>query len=213
MSRTPPTHTPINPSSNTLGAATSSPSPTRLGVVNHRAEYLAWGLAWLVGHGSFALSRGGQPLLSLPTLLPPLLLGAGMLTAAVITVRSSMRAQRELTRPAKDAHSLYGIAWLTTFAVLTLLITALDQVLNDALVSTLLWPAGSAIVVGLMYITGGVLQRDIVEYGLGTYLAVLGAAVVFLGSPGHYGALAVAGSAAYFLAAAQEGRRQPEAPR
>jgi hypothetical protein len=108
----------------------------------------------------------------------------------------------------KTAGTLFGIAWVTGFTALALLITALARVLDDQLVNTLLWPTGSALVVGLLYLMGGALQRGLVQYTLGTYLALLGAGAVFLATPGHYWALALAGAPAYFVAAAVESRRR-----
>jgi hypothetical protein len=185
----------------------------RVRVPDNRQPYLAWGLAWLFGHGAFALSGGADPVLPLPDPVPPVLLGVGLVTAAVVTAVATARDQRGVTGAAKTAGTLFGIAWATGFTALALLITALGQVLGDPGVHTLLWPTGSAVVVGLMYVTGGTLQRDLVQYALGTYLALLGAGAVFLDTPGHYWALTLAGVPAYLAAAAVEGRRRTAAIR
>jgi hypothetical protein len=186
---------------------------TRVRVPDNRRPYLAWGLAWLFGHGAFALAGGADPVLPLPGLVPPVLLAVGVLAAGVVTAAATARDQRGVTGPAKTAGTLFGIAWGTGFTALALLITALGQVLGDQLVHTLLWPTGSAVVVGLMYVTGGTLQRDLVQYSLGTYLALLGAGAVLLGTPGHYWALTLAGIPAYLAAAAVEGGRRTAALR
>jgi hypothetical protein len=193
--------------------AAPPPVTARVRVPNNRRPYLAWGLAWLFGHGAFALAGGPDPVLPLPGLVPPVLLAVGLIGAAVVTAAATARDQRRATGAARTAGTLFGIAWATGFTALALLITGLGQVLGEPLVHTLLWPTGSAVVVGLMYVTGGTLQRDLVQYALGTYLALLGAGAVFLDTPGHYWALTLAGVPAYLAAAAVEGRRRTAALR
>ncbi len=182
-------------------------------VANNRGPYLAWGAAWLVGYGALALGGGDEPLVAMPGPLPALLLVAGLVTATVVTTLATVRDQRGVTGAAKTAGTLFGAAWATGFTALFLLITALARVLDEQLVHTLLWPTGSAVVVGLLYLMGGALNRDHLQYALGTYLALLGAAAVFLDSPGHYFVLAIAGTPAYLAAAALEGRRRTAALR
>ncbi len=182
-------------------------------VPDNRGPYLAWGLAWSIGYGSLALAGGDAPVVAMPGLLPTALLVAGLVVATVVTTLATIRDQRGVTGAAKTAGTLFGIAWATGFTALFLLITALARVLDDQLVQTLLWPTGSAVVVGLLYLMGGALQRDHLQYALGTYLALLGAAAVFLDSPGHYWVLAVAGTPAYLVAAVLEGRRRTAALR
>ena len=149
----------------------------------------------------------------MPGLVPTVLLTGGLIAAAAVTTIATIRDQRDVTGPAKTAGTLFGAAWATGFTALALLITALGQTLDNQLVHTLLWPTGSALVVGLLYLMGGTLQRDPLQYTLGTYLALLGAGAVFLDSPGHYWMLAIAGAPAYFGAAAIEGRRRTTAMR
>jgi hypothetical protein len=195
-------------------APVRAPSPpTRPRVPDNRQPYLAWGLTWLVGYGALALACGDDPVVAMPALLPGLLLVAGLIGAIAVTTRATVRDQRGVTGPAKTTGTLFGIAWVTGFTALALLITALARVLDDQLVQTLLWPTGSAVVVGLLYLMGGALHRDHLQYGLGSYLALLGATAVFLDSPGHYWLLAVAGTPAYLAAAVLEGRRRTAAIR
>jgi hypothetical protein len=187
--------------------------PSRPRVPDNRGPYVAWGLAWSVGYGSLALAGGAVPVVAMPGLVPTALLVAGLVVATVVTTLATIRDQRGVTGAAKTAGTLFGIAWATGFTALFLLITALARVLDDQLVQTLLWPTGSAVVVGLLYLMGGALQRDHLQYALGTYLALLGASAVFLDSPGHYWVLAVAGTPAYLAAAVLEGRRRTAALR
>jgi hypothetical protein len=176
-------------------------------VADNRPIYLAWGSAWAVGYGAMALDSGPTPVLDLPSLVAPALLGLGLLGAAVVTGIATGRNQRGVTGPAKVAGTMVGAAWLTGFTALFLLITGLGRVLGDDHLQTVMWPAGSALVVGLLYLAGGAGARDVVQYALGTWLAVIGTAAVFLDTPGLYVVLAVAGAVGYAVAAALEPRR------
>lgn len=60
---------------------------------------------------------------------------------------------------------------------------------------------------GLLYLAGGAVARDVVQYALGTWIAVIGTAAVLLDTPGLYVVLAVAGAGGYAVAAALEPRR------
>jgi hypothetical protein len=102
---------------------------------------------------------------------------------------------------------MVGTAWLTGFTALFLLITGPGRVLGDDHLQTVLWPAGSALVVGLLHLAGEAVARDVVQCSLGTWLAAIGTAAVFLDTPGLYVVLAVAGAGGYAVAAALEPRR------
>jgi hypothetical protein len=177
--------------------------------MNNRSTYLAWGTAWLAGYGLLAAG----PVLDWPDLVGQIALIAGLVAATAVTVVATIRGQRGVAGPAKLAGTLFGVAWAVGFGALSLLITALAARQADPAVQTLLWPTGSAVLVGLMYLMGGALQRDLVQYALGTWLALLGAAAVFADTPAHYVVLVVGGVPAYLLAAVLEGPRRATALR
>ncbi|WP_090094815.1 hypothetical protein [Lentzea jiangxiensis] len=72
---------------------------------------------------------------------------------------------------------------------------------------TVLWPAGSTIVVGLIYLAEGAVRGNELHYNLGTWLALVAAATLFVPGAGFFGVLAVLGGTAYLLAAFLESRR------
>lgn len=191
------------PSDTTASPPTSHRAPPR---VDNRLPYLAWGLAYLLGYGLFALSKGPTPLLALPAALPAVVLVVGLFTAAAVSVVSVIRAKRGGDGAQDLPGTLFGISWIVGFMALFLLITALAGTLDDERVQTLLWPVGSGLVVGLLYMMGGALDRDLVQYGLGTWLALVTAAGLFLGTPGLYWVLALVGSAGYLTASALDHR-------
>ncbi|WP_405665904.1 ABC transporter permease [Streptomyces sp. NBC_01166] len=178
------------------------------GDVDNRATYISFGLAYVLGHGSAAVSQGATPLLELPGWLPMTFLGAGLAAGTLQATAAAMRAQRAAEKP-DDILSgkLLGVAWVTAFTGLFLAITGLASTLDAPDLQSMLWPTGSGFVVGLLYVAEGAVRRNLLHYGLGTWLALTSTAALLLGSPGLYWALTVAGGGAYALAATLERRR------
>ncbi len=184
-------------------AGPGAPGP----VMDNRPVYLAWGAAWAVGYGAMALDGGPSPVVDLPGFLPSALLAAGLLGAAVVTGVATARAQRGATGAARTTGTMIGTAWAIGFTALFLLITGVSSVLGDGHAQSVLWPVGSALVVGLLYLAGGVVNRDGLQYALGTWIALVGTAATFLDTPGLHAVLATAGAGGYAVAAALEPRR------
>ncbi len=194
------------PFATTHATATPAPAPHAAIAMNNRGVYAAWGLAWLLGHGTYAVSSGTDPVLSVPGVLPIATLAVSMLAAFAVTMVATARASRGVTGAAALPGKLLGAAWAVAFTALFLLITALGRTLGDHHVETLLWPAGSGFVVGLLYLAGGAVHRDVRQYALGAYLALVTTAGIFLDTPGLYWVLATAGAGGYAAAAIAEHR-------
>ncbi|MFF1920640.1 ABC transporter permease [Streptomyces sp. NPDC058221] len=176
--------------------------------VDNRATYVSFGLAYVLGHGSAALSRGSTPLLDLPDWLPMTLLGIGLAVGTVQATVAAMRAQRAATGPEEVlSGKLLGAAWVVAFAALFLAITGLTNSLDLPDLQSMLWPTGSGFVVGLLYVAEGSARRNLLHYALGSWLALISTAALLLGTPGLYWVLTLAGGGAYALAAVLERRR------
>ncbi|WP_435592807.1 ABC transporter permease [Nocardia sp. bgisy118] len=175
-------------------------------ILDNRSSYLSFGAAWLVGHGAFALAHGDDPLVDLPGPVPMLLLGGGLLAALAITGAAAGRARRTATADPLVS-GLLAASWVIGFGALFVVITALSSVIGDPAIQTLLWPTGSGVVVGLLYLAGGVAYRDVLQYSLGAWLALVSGAALFFHGANLYWLLALAGGGSYLLAAALEPRR------
>ncbi|MFD7231600.1 ABC transporter permease [Streptomyces sp. NPDC059881] len=183
-------------------------TPSRLAnEVDNRDAYVSFGLAYLLGHGAAAVSQGDNPILGLPGWLPITLLGIGLATGITQATVAALRAQRGATGPDILTGKLLGAAWIAAFAALFLAITGLTSALGMPELQSILWPAGSGLVVGLLYLAEGSARRNLLHYSLGVWLALTSTAALFLGTPGLYWVLAVAGGGAYALAAVLERRR------
>ncbi|MFF3013586.1 ABC transporter permease [Streptomyces sp. NPDC057939] len=174
--------------------------------VDNRAAYLAFGLAYVLGHGAAALTEGSAPLLGLPGWLPPTLLWSGLVAGIVLATIAAARAQQGAAAEVLSGR-LLGTAWIAAFTVLFLAITGLTSLVDEPQLQSVLWPAGSGLVVGLLYLAEGAVRRNVLHYGLGLWLALISTAALPLATPGLYWVLAVGGGGAYVIAAALEHRR------
>jgi hypothetical protein len=173
--------------------------------VDNRAAYLGFAFAYVFGHGAALLSKSGVVLM--PSWLPIGLLATGLLAGTIFAMTASLRAQRAASEARRRAEKLVGTAWVTGFTALALAITGLSTVFDQPELQTVLWPAGSTIVVGMIYIAEGAIRGNALHYNLGTWLMLVAAATLFIPGAGFFGTLAVLGGGAYLLAAFLERRR------
>jgi hypothetical protein len=191
----------------TLPAPPAVPAATGGGEVDSRAAYTGFGLAYVLGHGASAISLGPDPLIALPTWLPTSLLGVGLAAGTVFAVLAANRAQRGADRHDVLSGKLLGLSWLSAFAALFLAITGLAAELDRPDLQTMLWPTLAGFLVGVLYLGEGATRRNVLHYGLGTWLALTSTAALFLGIPNLFWVLAVAGGGGFAVAAVLESRR------
>ncbi|WP_433499197.1 ABC transporter permease [Sphaerimonospora sp. CA-214678] len=174
---------------------------------DNRSSYISFAAAFILGHGTAALSKGADPVLPLPAWVPLTLLGVGVVAGLVLTMRAGARAKRGADQSELLAEKLVGTSWVTGFVALALAITGVATAFDLPELQDVLWPAGSVLVVGLINLAEGAVRRNTLHYGLGTWLALISSASLFLDTPGVYSVLAIAGGAGYIVAAALERRR------
>lgn len=190
----------------TLPPPAASPATTS-GEVDSRAAYAGFGLAYVLGHGASAVSRGSDPLLALPSWLPTTLLGAGLGAGTVFAMLSANRAQRGASTSDILSAKLLGLSWVSAFVALFLAITGLAAELDRPDLQTMLWPTLSGFLVGVLYLGEGATRRNVLHYGLGTWLALTSTAALFLGLPALFWVLTIAGGGGFAVAAVLEHRR------
>ncbi len=178
-----------------------------MGEVDNRAAYLGFGLAYVFGHGAAAVSEGSDPLLDLPGWLPITLLGIGLAAGTVCATLAAVRAQRGAAKPDALTGNLLGASWIIGFVALFLAITGLTSTVDAPDLPSMLWPTGSGLIVGLLYLGEGAARRNPLHYALGAWLALTSTAALLLGTPGLYWVLTLAGGGAYAVATALEHRR------
>ncbi len=147
-----------------------------------------------------AASPDGPLRLSLPA--GGAVLTVSLLAAAITTVVHVARRTSGVQGVSDRAGAMYGWAWFLSFACLTVLLTAVRARygLGDD-VTGLLWTGTSGLVVGALYLAGGALWQDRIQYGIGVWVLVATAAGVLAGYPGAYLVMAFAGGGGFLFAA------------
>jgi hypothetical protein len=177
------------------------------GDVDSRGAYTGFALAYLLGHGAAAVSMGPDPLIALPAWLPMALLGAGLAAGAVFASVAATRAQRNAGPHDSLSGKLLGLSWISAFAALFLAITGLTAQMEMPHLQSILWPTWSGFLVGLLYLGEGATRRNLLHYGLGTWLALASTASLFFAIPNVFWVLAIAGGGGFAVAAVLERRR------
>ncbi|WP_040820192.1 hypothetical protein [Nocardia jiangxiensis] len=190
-----------------MTTAFAVPADTTAARIDNRATYISFGLAYIIGHGTAALSRGDDPLVELPGWLPTTLLFLGLAIGTVFATIAALRSQQGATQPEVLSARLLGLAWIVAFAALFLAITGLTASIDAPDLANVLWPAGSGLMVGLIYIAEGAHRRNTLHYGLGAWLALVSTFACFFTPPGFFTILAVLGGGGYALATILESRR------
>lgn len=162
----------------------------------------AWGLAWLIGFaGIYAAERGWA---GLSQLAAGVLFFALLMTALAVTAVQVVRSARGVRGVSSQMGAMYGWSWLLGFGCLAAINAGLARQGGGLAEEqwALFGPAGALLVVGLVYLGGGAMWRDRVQYGLGVWILTTDAVSVFAGVPGNSLVLAVAGGGGFLAAAA-----------
>lgn len=174
---------------------------------NQRSAYGWFAGAFLFGHGGFAVSQGDDPLMELPLWVPLVLLAIGIVGGMTNAIRAGNQVQRGAGEDELLGEKLLGTAWATGFIALALGITGLATTHGASDLQNILWPTASVFLVGLINIGEGAVRRNVTHYTLGSWLALIATAALFLPSPGPFWVLTIAGGGAYIVAAILEPRR------
>ncbi|MBI4941970.1 MAG: hypothetical protein HY830_14600 [Actinobacteria bacterium] len=161
--------------------------------------YGAWGVAWLVGPGLMWLSRAHDvlPIGVAGAVFAALLLGAGAVTAVHVGRRT-----QGVQGVSQQTGALHGWSWFLGFATLTAIMAATARAGASDDLLALLWTALSCLVVGVLYMAAGALWRDLVQYSIGVWILVIGAAGALAGVPTNQLLMSLAGGGVFLGAAA-----------
>jgi hypothetical protein len=167
------------------------------------AQILAsWGVAWTLGFGAFYFASSGARWHFLPLWAATVVLVALSALALAGVVTQTARRGRGVQGPSRTVSARYGWSWPLAFAGVFALNAGLSEHGLPASLGPLLWPGSSAVVVGVLYLAGGALFADDVQYGLGAWMLAVGAGSVQAGWPANFAVLALAGGGGFLAAAA-----------
>ena len=164
--------------------------------------YATWGAAWSVGFGLMFVARWPSSPLDVPTSLAGAVFALVMIGAVVVTAVHLRRTMSGLQGVSSTAGALLGAAWLLGFGTFAALMAGAGRAGADDALLDLLWPTGSGLVVGLLYVATGAVWSDRVQFGLGAWILVSSGAGALVGAPEAYLVMSVAGGGGFLLAAA-----------
>ncbi len=167
-----------------------------------------WGTVWVLGYG----------LLWLTALDDDAPAGWAAVVAAVATVLAMLATAWHMVARTHGIRgrsavqgAMYGWAWFVGFVAQGVTVSALAHAGASSVVISLAANAMATMVVGLLYLAGGVLWAAYAMYALGAWVLLTGAFGAFAGIPGSYAVLAFAGGGGMLAAALvlrlREGRR------
>jgi hypothetical protein len=180
---------------------TQQASAARALYVNPVPILASWGVAWALGFGAcyFASSSAGGHFL--PFWAAAVVLGALSAVAVAGVVVQLARSGRGVRGPSRTIGASFGWSWPLAFAGVFALNIGLSRHGLPASLAPLLWPGSSTVVAGVLYLAGGLLFADRVQYGLGAWMLVVGAGSALAGWPANFAVLALAGGGGFLAAA------------
>lgn len=157
-----------------------------------------WGAAWLVGYGLMWLTALDD---DAPAVwAAAVAIGGGAAAIAFTVWHSAHRAAGIRGRSAREG-ARYGWAWALGFLAQGVIVAALAQAGAEPVVISLAANAIATMVVGLLYLAGGLLWEATPMYVLGAWILLTGACGAFAGLPGSYAVMALAGGGGMLVAA------------
>ncbi len=167
-----------------------------------RLMYGVWGLALLIGDAAFFFATWDNSPIQLPIPVAGItlfvLLVTAMVTMAVHIGRRVAGVRGDSARQGK----FYGWAWTVGFLCLGAIISGVSRTGVDDETISLLWAAGSGLVIGLLYMAGGAMWLDRTQFALGAWFAVVSGVGAIAGLPWLYLILSIAGGGGLLFVAA-----------
>jgi hypothetical protein len=167
-----------------------------------RLLYATWGAAWSVGFGLMFAARWPSSPVEVPAGVAGAVFGLLLAAAVVVTAVHLGRTMSGLRGQSSSAGMMLGWAWLLGFGTFAALMAGAGRAGADEALLDLLWPTGSGLVVGLLYVATGAMWSDRVQFWLGAWILLSSGAGALAGVPGVYLVMSVAGGGGFLIAAA-----------
>jgi hypothetical protein len=159
----------------------------------------AWAIAYFAGWGvTYAAALPGS---AVPGWVIAVVMPIGFLGAIIATAYYGIQASRGIRGPSRRIGRMYGWSWAFGFVGLWVINTAILRATTlPTEVLALLWSGSSLLVVGLLYLAGGMVFADRLMYGLGGWMIFTAAISVLVGYPATYLVLCLCGGGGFLLA-------------
>lgn len=159
-----------------------------------RVMFGAWGVAWLVGY--LAMWTAARET-GLPTAWAGWVLAGCILGAVALTVVHSATRTAGLRGASSRTGAMYGWTWFLGFLAYSTVLGAIGDAGASLEVQATAANGFACIIVGLMYIAGGLLFRETRMYAAGAWMLVTAAVAAFAGMPHTYLVMALAGGGGF----------------
>jgi hypothetical protein len=166
-----------------------------------RVLFGAWGLAWLIGYlAMWSTARDtGTPAAWAGWVLAGCIVGATALTIVHSVTRTSG------TRGASArVGAMYGWTWFLAFTAFGVMLGAMGDAGASAEVQAIAANGFACVIVGLLYLAGGMLFEELRMYAIGGWMLVTAVLAAFAGMPNTYFVMAVAGGGGFLVMVAVE---------
>ena len=160
-----------------------------------------WGAVWLVGYGTMWWTARDD---DTPSVAAGVIAIGGGVLALVVTIVHITRRTRGIAGSSARQGAMFGWAWAIGFLAQSMIVGGLGQAGASGEVVALAANAIAALVVGLLYLAGGILWRSTAMYVLGAWMALTGAAAALTGFPDSYLVMALAGGGGLLVGALVE---------
>jgi hypothetical protein len=128
---------------------------------------------------------------------------AALITAALLwSIGYSIRAGRGVSGPSQAVASMYGWSWPLGFGCLAAVNTTLIRRGLSPDNAAMLWSASALLLVGVLYLAGGTVWQDKLQYALGVWTMLCAAGAVYAGVPGNFLVQSLAGGGGFLALAA-----------
>lgn len=166
-----------------------------------RVLFGGWGLAWLIGYlAMWSTARDtGVPAAWAGWVLAGCIVGATGLTVVHSVTRTSG------TRGASArVGAMYGWTWFLAFMAFGVLLGAMGDAGASTEVQAIAANGFACVIVGLLYLAGGMLFEESRMYAIGGWMLVTAVLAAFAGMPNTYLVMAVAGGGGFLAMVAVE---------
>ncbi|GAB3158604.1 hypothetical protein GCM10027059_03630 [Myceligenerans halotolerans] len=161
-----------------------------------RLLYLAWGAAWMTGYLAmwFTSQDGGRP-----ANWAGWTLAVAITAAMVFTMVHSIRRTSGTRGTSARVGAMYGWGWMLGFLTLWAILNGLIRAGAGEEMIAIAANGIASLIVGLMYLGGGMVFQENGLYALGVWMLVTAAVATLVGLPGTNLVMALLGGGGFLV--------------
>ncbi len=161
--------------------------------------YVAWGTAWLIGYGVLHGSSHGWLPLEYSTAL--VIFGAAIILGVASSIWLTVTVSIGIRGDSAFQGAVYGWSWMLSFAVVFFIASRIGQISTDPQFTGMLANSLAVLVVGMMYMFGGALWREIPMLVLGIWFLLVDVVSLIAGPDGFITVFLTLGVGGFYAAA------------